>query len=307
MRGAQVDEVDIGRLERSNRSLDELGEMAKQVTRVILDRAWRYDRLGINPVRQMEEAERWKKAETLPPSLCGADHRRFALFEADDVLLEGSFLAGLAGRVGALEDLARFSGNQILSDEERTGAIAALFTGVHMETFEEAARSMPLMEGAVDTVIALRRAGYVVGVVTEGFQFAAEIVRRRVFADFSVAHLLRFRNRQCTGEVVLSPAMVDQGGCAAHSCCKANVVRHLEDTAGLIREESLAVGHEESDICMLRQVGMPVAFRPRTPAVAEAARHTIESLTALLDVLEVERMPARASTGAGSRLGEGGR
>ncbi|MCJ7797736.1 MAG: carboxypeptidase regulatory-like domain-containing protein, partial [Thermoleophilia bacterium] len=45
-----VTEVDIGRIEHDEQPLEILGDMAKQVTGVILDRAWRYERLSINQV-----------------------------------------------------------------------------------------------------------------------------------------------------------------------------------------------------------------------------------------------------------------
>lgn len=294
MRGARLEEVDIGRLDHSSQSLEALGEMAKQVTRVILDRAWRYERLGINPVRDMEEAERVRKAGAFPPAICGKARRRFALFDMDGVLLDTRFVAELADRVGVWGELSRFLDNRILSDEERTRAIASLFTGVHQDVFEETARSLPLMEGAVETVVALRKAGYVVGIVTDSYSVAAEIVRRRVFADFSVAHVMRFRHRVCTGRVTLAPAMVDTSGCAEHSCCKGNVVRRLQEVAGLMPRASLAVGDGENDVCMLRQVGLAVAFRARSANVAEAARYSLDaSLAGVLELAGVRRPHTR--------------
>jgi glucosyl-3-phosphoglycerate synthase len=303
MKGARLCEVDIGRLEHRSQSLDALGQMAKQVTRTILDRAWRYGRLSINPVREMEEADRMLKGESLPSAICTRGRKRFALFDMDGVLLEGRFVTELAARVDVLPELSRFLDNRVLPDEERAQAIASLFTGVHLEDFEETARTVPLTPGAVETVVALRKAGYVVGVVSDSFHVATEIVRRRVFADFSVAHVMRFRNRLCTGNVTMSPVMVDLAGCAEHHHCKANVVRRLRDAAGLMPRQSLAVGDGENDICLLRQVGLPVAFRPRSAAVREAARCSLsQSLAGLLEVpgvlrpgpLRVARRPANA-------------
>lgn len=64
------------------------------------------------------------------------------------------------------------------------------------------------MPSAVDTVIALRKLGYQVGIVSDSFWVATEIIRRRVFADFSIAHLMKFRRGIATGSVTLSPAMI---------------------------------------------------------------------------------------------------
>jgi phosphoserine phosphatase len=267
--------------------------MAKQVTRAILDRAWRHERLSINLVRDMEETERRAEALALPECPSHGRRRKFALFDMDGVLLNGRYVLELARQVKAEDDLARFLDNYALSDVRRTHAIASLFTGVHQDVFEETARSIPLMPGAVETVKALRRAGYVVGIVTDSFQVAAETVRRRVFADFSVAHMMQFRHLTATGDVVLAPAMIDPEGCPEHECCKSNVVRRLRMTAGLQTAHSMAVGDGENDICMLRAMGVSVAFRPKSEAVEAAAGYAVrESLTGVLDILRRRRLLA---------------
>ncbi len=290
MKGARVAEVDIGRIGHRSQSLEALGDMAKQVTRVILDRAWRHDRLNINLVREMEEVERRTRAHLLPAADRTAGRQKFALLSMDGVLLEGRFVVELAERIEAQSELARFLDNQVLADAERTHAIASLFTGVRLEVFEETARSMPLMDGAIDTVVTLRRAGYTVGIVTDSFNAAAEIVRRRVFADFSVAHLMRFRNGVSTGEVTLAPAMIDPDGCPRHHCCKSNVIRRFRDDGGLMPRHSLAVGSGDNDICMLEQAGISIAFRPQSAAVEAAAGYSVNrSLTEVLDLLDLRQ------------------
>ena len=294
MKGTRVVEVDIGRIDHESQSLGALGDMAKQVTRVILDRAWRYDRLSINLVREMEETERRVKAELLPIACHPGRERKYALLDMDGVLVDGRFIVELAERVDAKHELLRFLDSKMLPDEERTRAIASLFTGVPWEVFAETARSLPLMEGAVETVVALRRAGYVVGILTDSFQVAAEIVRRRVFADFSVAHLMRFRNGRATGELTLSPVMLNPDGCPEHHCCKSNVVRRLRESVGLIPEHTLAVGDSDNDICMLREVGLSIAFRPKSVAVEMAAKYALShSLTGVLDLLGIGRTGPR--------------
>ena len=224
-RGARAVEADIGRIDHESQSLEALADMAKQVTRVILDRAWRYERFSINKVLEMQERERRAKAVALPLVCYTPSRQKFALFDMDGVLLDGRFVVELAERVGAQPELAHLLDSKIMPDGERTRAIAHLFAGVAWEVFEETARSIPLVEGAVNTIVALRRAGYQVGIVTDSFHVAAETIRRRVFADFSVAHVMGFRNRTATGELALSPLMLDVNGCRKHDCCKSNVMR----------------------------------------------------------------------------------
>ena len=71
-KGARAVEVDIGRIDHEGQSLEALGDMARQVTRVIVNRAWRYERLSINQVLEMQETERRAKADLVSPEGCTA-------------------------------------------------------------------------------------------------------------------------------------------------------------------------------------------------------------------------------------------
>ena len=155
MKGARVHETDIGRIDHESQSLEALAEMAKQVTRVILDRAWKHDRLSIDQVREMEEMERRARAHLLPKAGPREESPgKFALFDMDGVLLDGRFVVELADRVGARWELSRLLDNRDLPEDVRTAAIASLFAGVSQDVFEDTARSIPLSPGAVATVVA---------------------------------------------------------------------------------------------------------------------------------------------------------
>jgi phosphoserine phosphatase len=289
--GARVVEVGIGHIQHSSHPLEVLGDMATQVVRTLLDRAAKYGRLKRRHVREVAELE-----QQLQSDLSVALHKvgraqRLALFDMDGVLLRGRFIVGLARRTNRCADLARLLDRFDLDASERTRRIASLFTGVPREVFEHIARDMPLMPGASETVVGLRKSGFRVGVVTDSYRVAAEMVRRRVFADFSIAHVMKFRRERATGEVTLSPAMSHPRGCTRHEHCKANVLRHLTERTGIGPEQVLAVGDGENDICLLEAAGTSVAFQPKSPGVRGAAGHVVED--ALTEVLWIthERSP----------------
>jgi phosphoserine phosphatase len=285
--GAQLAEVDIGHLEHDSHPLEALEDMATQVARTVLDRAARCGRLHRHQVNDVQDAEQHRRAELAAVLQQVEKTERLALFDMDGVLLQGRFIVSLARRTRKTLELTRFLDNPDLSAGERTRHIAALFEGVRREVFERTALEMPLVPGASETVLALRKAGYRVGIVTDSYQVASEIVRRRVFADFSIAHLARFQGGRATGEVVESPAMRHPQGCPHHPVCKVNALYHLLERTGLGAEDVLAVGDGENDICLLRAVGHSVAFRPKTVKVQVAAAHTIQG--ALLEVLSAAR------------------
>jgi phosphoserine phosphatase len=156
--------------------------------------------------------------------------------------------------------------------------IAAVFGGVRREQFEEIAKEIPLMPRAVETVGALRRAGYRVGIVTDSYNCVAEIVRRRVFADFCFSHFMQFKNGRASGRVTLCPAMIHPHGCSVHDHCKMNVLNHLSERFGITHSNIVAVGDGDNDVCMLKTAGCSVAFRPKTRDVRNVAQFVTHSL-----------------------------
>jgi glucosyl-3-phosphoglycerate synthase len=283
---ARINEVDIGRLDHDNQPLEILGDMAKQVVRVILDRAWRYERLSINQVREVQEVERRAEAELSSVIQRLGQAERLALIDMDGVLIDGRFVISLAEKVDAVKEISTFLDNNSLAEDDRGKFIASVFTGVDRTAFEDTAREIPLMAGAQDMIVGLRRAGYRVGIVTDSYLVAAEVIRRRVFADFSVAHLMRFQKGRCTGELVLSPAMMHPQGCSEHQCCKLNVAKHLMEEMGIGPDSILAVGDNDNDVCLLKASGTAIAFRPKSSAVTDAAQHAVtDSLIRVLDLI----------------------
>jgi phosphoserine phosphatase len=283
--GAFITQVDIGHVEHDSQSLEALGDMARQVVRVILDRAARYGRLDLQQLREVEEVERQSQEQLELMLKKIGEPQRLALFDMDGTLVRGRFVEGLARRTNKMAGLAESLDRFDIPPEDRTRRIAALFAGVPRDIFEEVARSIPLMPGAAEVVVGLRKLGYRVGVVSDSFLVATEIVRRRVFGDFSIAHRMKFRQDIATGDVTLSPAMLHPSGCPDHTLCKVNVLLHICEHLGIGAERVLAVGDTDSDACLLRAAGNSVAFQPKSAVVEQAARCVIHGN--LLELLAV--------------------
>ncbi|MEN9733486.1 MAG: Glucosyl-3-phosphoglycerate synthase [Verrucomicrobiota bacterium] len=285
---ARIVEVDIGHVMHDSQSLDALEEMAIQVARTILQRAGEWGRLRIRHVQAANERDRVRRADfrrTLD-LLNGAS--RLALIDMDGTLLNARFVMALADRTGRTERLIPLLDSPNLSATARTRKIAALFAGVPKAVFEEVARGLPLNRGAVEMVVGLRKAGYAVGIVTDSYSIAAEVIRRRVFADFTISHVLTFRNDRSTGGITLCPAMRHPSGCHHHTLCKVNVLHHLRDEVGISPARIIAVGDSSNDICLLQAAGRSVAFEPKTPEVRQAAKRVVErDLRGILDYLGI--------------------
>lgn len=292
--GARIVEVDIGHIEHDSQDLDRLGEMATQVARAILERAAMLGRVRLAHVRQARERDRISRAHPERILSQVGTVERLALFDMDGTLLNGRFITELARRTEREQKLARFLDRYDLTPEVRTKRIASIFRGVKKEVFERTARELPLIPGAVEAVVGLRKLGFRVGIVTDSYHLAAEIVRRRVFADFALANVLEFRRESATGVVTLAPTMRSgRKGRLAYD--KLNTLRFLTQRMGITARSVLAVGDGENDIGMLRAAGLSVAFQPKTERVRRAAKHLV---TGRLDeVLRIVAPPGRVAPG----------
>jgi HAD superfamily phosphoserine phosphatase-like hydrolase len=230
-------------------------------------------------MEEIKERERHARS-TLTHSLEKASTaEKLALFDMDGVLLDGRFIRALARETSREQALSEFLDAFDMKPAVRMRRIANVFKGVPKQIFERVAMQIPLMKGALDTVVSLRKSGYRVGIVTDSYQVVAEIVRRRVFADFSLAHMMRFQRGKATGRVTLCPAMIHPSGCPEHDHCKVNVLHHLTTRLNLPFENIMAIGDGENDTCMLRMAGTSFAFQPKTARVAESAQREIKRLS----------------------------
>jgi glucosyl-3-phosphoglycerate synthase len=286
--GARIAEVDIGHIDHESQDLDRLGEMATQVARAILDRAALYGRLKHSFVRQAREKENLLRSDPeFVVSRVGAVDR-LALFDMDGTLFNGRFIIELAKATGRMEKLSRYLDRYDLTPENRARRIARVFAGVPIETFSNTAMSIPLAPGAVEAVVGLRKRGYRVGIVTDSYQVAAEIARKRVFADFALSNVVEFRKGRATGTVTISPTM-RSGATGWRAYDKLNALRFLTRKMGISSRNVLAVGDGENDCGMLRAAGISVAFQPKNERLRRIAKHVIHNrLDELLEFLPRE-------------------
>lgn len=262
MGGLRIQQVDVGSLAHESQSLERLGRMARQVTRAILQRAQLHGRLEPELLDQIWEVERQAGAEIENQHSADSRRRPLVLLGLDRVVLRGHFSYEIARRVGRGLRVSRLLSDGGLSPEQRIRGIAAALSGVAREDFEQAALDAELMPGVVETVRALRSSGRRVGVIGEAFFVGAEIVRRRIFADFALSSALWFKGGISDGRVRIPQAYRHRHGCSQHRICKMNALPHLCDQYGVKPEQILVVASPTRDHCILREVPTAVSFDP---------------------------------------------
>lgn len=299
--GARLAEVDIGSLAHDSQPLVDLAVMANEVSRVIYSRAKAAGRLHMDQIAAVFETQRQATASLDYVMSRRRGRTRLALLDMDGTITPGRFVVELARATGREAELAALLDS---TDDAaaRSQHIAALFRFVHRQQFERVARSMPLRAGVVDCVNQLRRAGFMVGLVSDSYFIAADILRRRIFADFALAHTLQFDADVCTGQVRANPAFeplhAKRPGIAAAPCKGHVVQRFRHDDAAVPIETVWAVGDNLNDLEMLRAADRAFVIDPKVPRLerdADATRlDSFESLAALAAALGCKKAATAA-------------
>ncbi|MCU7370823.1 HAD-IB family phosphatase [Paucibacter sp. O1-1] len=285
LKGARVVEVEIGEIVNDSQPLDRLSLMAQQVSRAIMHRAKASNRFSFEQFLELEEVERQSRGtfERVARRLASAD--KVALFDMDGTLIEGRFVEAMAKHSGREAELAQWLDRHDIDASTRSDSIAQVFKFVHQRDFLRVARALPLREDAVEAIKRLRREGWLVGVVSDSYFIAADIVRRRVFADFAIAHFMSFGNEISTGTVRINPAFRHGDSPSPELVSKANVLRHLRDQA---RPGSLfiaAIGDNLNDVPMLAGADAGFTIAPKHEDLRRGPWREVQRLGEVSDAL----------------------
>lgn len=268
--GARLSEVDIGSIENDSQALLDLTAMANEVSRVIYNRAREAGRLHMEQISAMYETQRLATA-TLNHALARRRGRqRVLLLDMDGTVTRERFVLRLAEATGHMDALRPLLDGQ--GDAATRGqAIAEVFKFVHRSKFESVAHALPLRPGVIEWVNQMRRAGFMVGLVSDSYHVAVDIVRRRLFADFAVAHTLQFDREVCTGQLHINPAFYppdDSESIALPALCKSHVLQRMLQDPSLPRvQEVWAMGDNLNDLGMLRAAHKAFTIEPKAGAL----------------------------------------
>jgi HAD superfamily phosphoserine phosphatase-like hydrolase len=148
---------------------------------------------------------------------------------------------------------------------------AALLRGVPLSRVLPHLFPPPYAPGVQGAIAELRRRGYVLGIVSSGVALVAERVREDLGLDFAVANELLVEDGRFTGEARLRVGLWD----------KLRVVEAEAARWGLSLSEVAFVGDHLNDVPVLKAVGCGLAYAPKDPQVAAAARHVLKHFNQL--------------------------
>jgi len=273
---ARIAEINIGYIENDSKPLHELGRMSKEVASAIIKKTFSQNSKAVS----MEEFQsiniiRDQMEMALTEQL--KDAKKMVVFDMDDTILKGRFIDIYARHFGLSESLMAIR-TKITDSTLRTKAIAKLFKGKHFGELIETVDAIDLIADIKEVVSILQIRGYVVGIITDSYDFVASHIRHKTGADFFLANELEFSNSIATGEVKIPSFFFhhEQSSCL-HTICKSNALDHILKKYKIDHGNCIAVGDSENDICMVKKAGFGVAFRSKNEYLKQTADLLIET------------------------------
>src|SRR5512144_2500730 len=141
----------------------------------------------------------------------------------------------------------------------RVALLEGLEEGALQRVYDERLRLNP---GAEIMLAALKRHGIKTLLVSGGFVFFTERLKKRLGLDYTRANTLEIVNGKLTGKV--SGKIVDAQG-------KADWLNHVRAELGLKREQVIAMGDGANDLKMMAQAGVSIAYHAKPVVRAQAS------------------------------------
>ena len=198
--------------------------------------------------------------------------RRLICFDMDSTLIQTECIDELAARAGVGDQVKAITERAMRGEidfKESFTERVALLKGLDVSVMQDIAEHMPITEGADRLMSVLKRCGYKIAILSGGFTFFGEQLRRRYGIDYVYANELEIdENGKLTGRYV---------GDIVDGKRKAELLKLIAQVEQVNLAQTIAVGDGANDLPMIAEAGLGIAFhaKPRVKATAQQSINNI--------------------------------
>ena len=198
--------------------------------------------------------------------------RRLICFDMDSTLIQTECIDELAARAGVGDQVKAITERAMRGEidfKESFTERVALLKGLDVSVMQDIAEHMPITEGADRLMSVLKRCGYKIAILSGGFTFFGEQLRRRYGIDYVYANELEIdEDGKLTGRYV---------GEIVDGKRKAELLKLIAQVEQVNLAQTIAVGDGANDLPMISEAGLGIAFhaKPRVKATAQQSINNI--------------------------------
>ena len=183
--------------------------------------------------------------------------KKVIVFDMDSTIVDGEVidkmakLAGVEKKVAALTEKG-MQGEIDYSQSLRTRV--SLLKGLSIKSLELLAKTLKLTKGSEELVSALKEMGFKIGLISGGFSYFTDILKKRLGFDYAFGNRLEIKNSRLTGRIK---------GKIIDAQRKAQIMDEICRREGITRDEVVAVGDGSNDRIMVANAGLGIAFNAK--------------------------------------------
>ncbi|MBP5388932.1 MAG: phosphoserine phosphatase SerB [Bacteroidales bacterium] len=198
--------------------------------------------------------------------------RRLICFDMDSTLIQTECIDEMAERAGVGAQVRAITESAMRGEidfKESFTRRVGLLKGLDVSVMQEIAENLPITEGTERLMSVLKTCGYRIAILSGGFTYFGEYLRRRFGIDYVYANELEIgEDGKLTGRYV---------GEVVDGRRKADLLKLIAQSEHVRLEQTIAVGDGANDLPMLSEAGLGIAFhaKPRVVANAKQALSTV--------------------------------
>ncbi len=198
--------------------------------------------------------------------------RRLICFDMDSTLIQTEVIDELAKYAGVGEKVKEITESAMRGEidfKESFTKRVSLLKGLDASVMQEIAENLPMTEGLERVMLALKKYGYKIAILSGGFTYFGQYMQRKFNIDYVYANELEVDDDgKLTGHYV---------GEIVDGRRKAELLRLIAQVEKLDLEQTIAVGDGANDLPMLSLAGLGIAFHAK-PKVTANARQSINTI-----------------------------
>jgi len=229
-----------------------------------------------------EEVESYGLDVVIQPYSIFKREKRLIVFDMDSTIVDAEIIDELAKAAGVEREVREITKKAMEGKLDYKQALierVKLLKGLPVEVLEKIYNQIELTEGAKELIQALKRAGYKIALVSGGFTYFTEKLKKELGLDYAFGNELEIEDGKLTGR--LKGRIIDAEE-------KARIIEELARREGISKENIVAVGDGANDRIMIENAGLGIAFNAKE-VLKKVADGTLskENLIGLASILKL--------------------